>query len=193
MSRKRDYKAEYRRRIERGLKRGLSRSQARGHPKANEAAVSSHRKTPVADAKLFAALKLLHNGQSQKAAAQAVGVSADRLRRFTSGYQLAHWDGRKWVMTDNFPRQVKVATKGQYKVVTAADFDEASKAGSFSNAIKAFLDSNEVEHLLPFIGEGVIDVNRKFRPFETEPNELYRLAELDTPAFHEVYRIMAPD
>ena len=69
MSRKRDYKAEYQRRIARGLARGLSRSQARGHPKVGEGLVSTGRKRPEADDELFRALKLLHHGESQRAAA----------------------------------------------------------------------------------------------------------------------------
>ena len=191
--RKRDYNAEYRRRIERGLARGLSRSQARGHPKTGEAFASNGRVKPKADDKLLAALKLLHQGDSQRAAARAVGISSDRLRRFTSTNKLAHWDGRKWIMTDNIPRRVKVLTKGKDKSVIVGGFDEASKAGAFENAAGHATKTNDPELLLPFKGDGVTDVNGRFHPFETDLNELHRLRQMDLPPFHEIYQIISPD
>ena len=111
---KRDYKAEYTRRIARGLARSLSRSQARGHPKAGEALVSTGLKTPEPDAKLEAAVKRLREGNSQRAAAKAVGVSANRLRRFTYGHKLAERVGHAWVMTDERPRRVPTLPFGKY-------------------------------------------------------------------------------
>ena len=147
MARIRDYKAEYRRRIERGLTRGLSRSQARGHPKVGEAFTSTGRVKPQADDKLLAALKLLHQGDSQRAAAKSAGITADRLRRFTATNRLAHWDGSKWVMTDDLPRRVKVLTKGTYKSVIVGGFDEASKAGAFENAAGQATETNDPETL----------------------------------------------
>lgn len=193
MSRKRDYKAEYQRRIARGLARGLSRSQARGHPRVSEGLISTGHKRPEADDELFRAVKLLHHGKSQRAAAKSAGISADRLRRFTAGHKLAHWTGRKWSMTDKIPRRIKVLTKGTYKAVIVGGFDEASKAGAFENAAGQFTETNELELLLPFKGDGVTDVNERFHPFETDPNELHRLRQMDLPPFHEIYQIISPD
>ena len=193
MARIRDYKAEYRRRIERGLTRGLSRSQARGHPKVGEAFTSTGRVKPQADDKLLAALKLLHQGDSQRAAAKSAGITADRLRRFTATNRLAHWDGSKWVMTDDLPRRVKVLTKGTYKSVIVGGFDEASKAGAFENAAGQATETNDPELLLPFKGDGVTDVNGRFHPFETDLNELHRLRQMELPPFHEIYQIISPD
>ncbi len=191
--RKRDYNADYRRRIERGLARGLSRSQARGHPKTGEAFASNGRVKPKTDDKLLAALKLLHQGDSQRAAAKSAGITANRLRRFTSTNKLAHWDGRKWIMTDNIPRRVRVLTKGKDKSVIVGGFDEAKKAGDFEDAVGQFTETNDPKILAPFKGKGVTDVNGVFHPFETDPNELHRLRQMDLPPFHEIYQIISPD
>ena len=191
MAGKRDYKAEYKRRIERGLKRGLSRSQARGHPKANEKAVKTGSKKVDADPRLEEAVKRLRSGESQAASARAEGISADRLRRFTYTNKIAKRVGGKWVMTDDRARRVKVLTNGSYKAVTVSGFDEASKAGAFENAAGKFVRTNEKELLLPFMKEGVTDLKGRFYPFETDGNELHRIANMDVPPFHEIYEIVS--
>jgi hypothetical protein len=193
MSRKRDYKAEYQRRKQRGLAKGLSLSQARGHPKPGEASLRTGRKAPEPDPKLEAAVKLLRAGKSQSAAAKEAGVTAERLRRFTYGNKLAKRVGRKWVMTDERPRRVPTLSKGDIKSVTVPNFEEASKAGSYWNAAGQFVRTNEIEYILPFIGEGLTDLKGRFIPFETEPNALHRIAAMDTPPFHEIYQIISPD
>ena len=150
-------------------------------------------KCPKPDAKLEEAVKLLREGNSQRAASKAVGISADRLRRFTYEHNLATRIGRKWVMTDERPRRVPTLTQGQFKEVTVPGFDEASRAGSYWNDAGWFIRTNELEYLLPYIGEGLTDVKGRFIPFETDPNELHRIAATDTPPFHEIYRIISPD
>ena len=189
--RKRDHKAEYRRRIERGLKKGLSHSQARGHPKAGEALVSTGLKTPEPDAKLEAAVKRLREGKSQKAAAGSVGVSADRLRRYTYGLGLAKRVGRHWEITDERSRRVRTLTRGQVKTVTVPDYDEARKAGVYWNDVGQFVRTNEIEHIQPYIGDGLTNTKGQFIPFETDPNELHRIAAMETPPFHEIYQIIS--
>lgn len=191
--RRRDFKAEYQKRIQRGLARGLSLSQARGHPKPGEASVRTGERAPSSNPKIEAAVKLLRAGKSQSAAAQEAGVTAERLRRFTYGNKLAKRVDRKWVMTDDRPRRVPTLTNGDIKSVTVPDFEEASKAGSYWNAAGQFVRTNEIEHILPFIGEGLTDLKGRFVPFETEPNALHRIAAMDTPPFHEIYQIVSPD
>ncbi len=191
MSRKRDYKAEYRRRIERGHKRGLSRSQARGHPKANEKAVKTGSKKVDADPRLEKAVKRLRAGESQAAAAKAEGISADRLRRFTYTNEIAKRVGGKWIMTDERPRRVPTLTNGNVKNLTVPNFAEASKAGAFWNAAGQFVRTNEKELLLPFMNDGVTDLKGRFHPFETDGNELHRIANMDVPPFHEIYEIIS--
>ena len=193
MARKRNYKAEYQRRIARGLAKGLSRSQARGHPKAGEVLVSTGLKTPESDAKLEAAVKRLREGNSQSAAAKTVGVSANRLRRFTYGHRLAKRVGHAWIVTDERPRCVPTLTDGEVKSVTVPGFDEASKAGAYWNDAGQFIRTNEIDYIQPYIGDGLTDLKGRFIPFETDPNELHRIAAMDTPPFHEIYQIIAPN
>ena len=44
-----------------------------------------------------------------------------------------------------------------------------------------------------FKGDGVTDVKGRFHPFETDPNELHRLRQMDLPPFHEIYQVTSPD
>ena len=186
--RNRDYKAEYRRRIARGIARGLSRSQARGHPKPGEKSVRTGRRAPESDPKLEAAVKLLREGNSQKMAAKSVGISADRLRRFTYGHNLAKRVGRKWVVTDERSKRVPTITQGQVKTITVPGYEEASKAGSYWHDVGQFIRTNELEIIQPYTADGLTDVKGRFFPFETDPNELHRIAAMDTPSFHEIYQ-----
>ncbi len=146
---------------------------------------------PKPDLKLEAAVKLLREGNSQKAAAKSVSISAARLRRFTYYYKIAARIGRKWVFTDERPRRVPTLTQGQVKTITVPGFEEASKAGSYWNDMGRFLRTNEHEILLPYTEDGLIDREGRFFPFETDPNELHRIAAMDTPPFHEIYQIIS--
>lgn len=186
----RDFRAEYKRRIERGLKRGLSRSQARGHAKAGEAPVRKRGKTVKQDDALEAALKALRKTNNQSRAAQSAGVSVERFRRFLKSENLASYRGRKWAVTDNRPRHVSIISQGRELTIEVPDFAASSRAGSYRNAVGEFLETNNADHLAPFIGEALTDTRGKRHPFETDPNTLYRLAASGLDGFEQVYRIV---
>lgn len=65
------------------------------------------------------------------------------------------------------------------------------RAGAYWDAQGRFVRSNDISLLRPFEGKGVTDIKGRFRPFETDPNELHRIASMDAPAFHEIYEIVA--
>lgn len=183
----RDYKAEYQRRIARGLARGLSRSQARGHPKSSERGLQP----PPAkvDEKLDSAILSMNQGQSLSSAARSSHVSAERLRRFLSQRGLAERQGRRWVMADNRPRRVPVLTGGRQRTLVVDGFGQASLVGEHHNAAGEFVRSNDLRLLQPFQGKSVRSASGREYPLETDPNELHRIAAMDTPPFHEIYEI----
>lgn len=188
LPRKRDYKAEYQRRIANAAKRGLTRSQARGHARPSEAAI---RPSPPRDAgPLEAALKTMRETGSQSAAAKAHHISPERLRRYVRQNELAERNGRVWSFTDNRPREMQVISNGEIRQLKLAGFEQASLNGQYLAAVKAFLSSNDIELLTPFIGQSVIDTKGKPHPLETNPNTLHRLAAAGSEVFHEVYRLI---
>ncbi len=184
---RRDFKAEYRRRIERGLARGLSRSQARGHPKPGERPVQA---TPVeADSKINAAILDMNRGNAMTAAAKSRNVSVERLRRYLAVQRLAERDGRRWVINDGRPRQVPVMTGGRMQILTVDGFDQARLVGEHHQAVGAFVRTNDIEFIKAFEGRSVRGANGRKYLLETDPNELHRIASMDTPPFHEIYAI----
>ena len=183
----RDYKAEYRRRIQRGRARGLSLSQARGHPKANEQPVE--KASPQADDNINTAILDMNRGRSLSASARSSHISAERLRRFLTRGRLAKLKGRRWIMSDDRPRRVPVLTRGRQRTLTVDGFKQASLVGGHHNAVGAFVRTNDIELLEPFEGKSVRAANGKLHPLETDPNELHRIAAMDTPPFHEIYQI----
>lgn len=190
MARKRDYKAEYQRRIANGKKRGLSRSQARGHPSIKDVSVSNAKAVRPND-QLEGALRALRSGLTQKAAAQSVGISQDKFRRFIYGHGLATRHGKSWIMTDDRTRRVLTIHKGESKSVTVARYTEAQKSGEYNDAVGVFVRTNDPTVLEPFEGDGLTDHKGHFFLFETDPNALHRYAAQDTPAFHEIYQIVS--
>ena len=184
---RRDFKAEYRRRIERGLARGLSRSQARGHPKANEQAIEPT--VPKGDPGLEAAIREMNHGNSLTAAARSRHISAERLRRFLTVQELAELKGRRWVMSDGRPRQVLVMTGGRERTLIVDGYDQARLVGEHRQAVGAFVRTNDIALIRPFEGRSVRAASGRKYPLETDPNELHRIASMDTPPFHEIYAI----
>lgn len=188
--RKRDYKAEYARRIARGQSRGLSRSQARGHPKSAEATARKQPAKPTYNRQLEEGLREIKQGKTLTAAAREVHVAPERLRRYLAGSGIAKKQGRSWTIgPDTRRREMLLFSDGEAITVTVAP-DQAEKIGRYDAAVARFLRSNDPMFLIPFAGRSVTDVTGRSHPFETDPNELYRLAETGSSTFEDVYRIV---
>jgi hypothetical protein len=183
----RDYRAEYARRIARAEARGLSRSQARGHARSGEPPIKGRPRSIDAEMELIR--KAIASGESLTSAAKKHGVSKERARRYISAHGIARFESGKWLITDERPRQVPIASNGAQKVVVVSPA-EASKAASYANAAKAFVNTNDPAVLEEWRGKTVKDIRGKRHKLETDPNELHRLAAADDPAFHEVYRVV---
>jgi len=182
----RDFKQEYLARIARGLASGKSRSQARGHARAGDLPHAS----PLPFEKenwLEKAQKLMKQGATQKEAAKAAGVSAETLRRFQKQNTTSRREGRRWVIVDERPVTVVMATGGKLHDVTVTH-DAASDIGRHWVAINKFLESNDPSHLEPFVGLGLRDTRKRFWPFETRPNILRKLDSAGELSFVELYR-----
>lgn len=184
----RDFKAEYRARIARGLASGKSRAQARGHAKASDMPDAKVSGFFDKKDKLEQALRLMRKGVSQKDAAKAFGVSAERLRRYQKQYApKSRREGGRWVIVDERPAMVLLASRGRLETVTVSR-DAASDIGRYWNAVNTFLESNDASHLAPFVGMGVRDVKGKLWPYETRPNVLRKLDSTGELSFVDIYR-----
>jgi hypothetical protein len=188
MSRQRDYKAEYERRIANAAKRGLTRSQARGHAKAGEAPVG--RRSAKDSGKLEDALKLFRQTGNRAGAAKALGIAPERFSRFLADAVKVSGRGKSLTISDTRPREMNVLTAGEMRRITLSDFDQAALNGEHLSAVRAFLNSNDIDLLRRFEGRSVIDAKGAAHPLETDPNTLHRIAASDEPAFPEIYRIV---
>jgi hypothetical protein len=187
--RRRDYRAEYQRRKANGIAAGKSISAARGHPKATDLpqpkpGLINHRLP------LERALGRIRRGESQKAAALAEGVSIEKLRIYRLQNTTSVREGRRWVIFDSRPQPYNIATRGVFKVVTLPN-DAGSDVGAYWSAVNAFLDTNDIRQLEPFVGKGVNDLNGRFYPFEVRPNVLRKLDSIGELDFLEIYADVA--
>lgn len=185
----RNYKVEYALRLARASARGFSRSQGRGHAKAGELPIRAPPPRAVSRARLEAALKELRRSQNQSRAASEAGVSAERFRKFLHDNELAKREGRKWVFTDQRPREMTAITINGVRVLKVAGFDQTSLIGRHEAAVKNFLQTNDAALLAPFKGQSVKDVKGRTHFFETRPNTIHRLANSEPEAFEMVYRL----
>ena len=71
------------------------------------------------------------------------------------------------------------------------DDDTASHLGAYMSAVGKFLASQRLPLLDAFMGDGVTDVKGRFHPFETDPEELYRLDTKGRAVFHQIYQSTA--
>ncbi len=191
MARKRNYKEEYKRRLARGKARGMSPAQSRGHPRKGEPLLSSPKALPKSDAQIEAAIKLMRDGASMARAAKNEQISARRLGQFIRAHKIARFKGRNWVWSDRRIRQVPFLVSGQQVAIKVPDFETASQVGNFYNDVHRFLNSNDPRHLGKYIGKHVKDIRGRTLEFETNASTLYRFADRDEPAFHEIYRVVA--
>jgi hypothetical protein len=185
--RNRDYKREHQARIVRGLASGKSRSQARGHARASDLLKPASPLPIDKKNKLEKALKLMRRGATQKQAARSVGVSAETLRRFQKQNTASRREGGRWIINDERPVTVAMATRGRQRDVTVSH-DASSDIGHHWVAINKFLETNSPSHLEPFVGLGLRDTRGRFWPFETRPNVLRKLDSVGELSFVDMYR-----
>lgn len=185
--RKRNYKQEYRRRKARGERLGISRAAARGHARVGErtrpAAIVTNPRGPEQSG-----LKMMKHGSTLKAAARANGISQERLRRYVYENTQATRKNREWRITDLRRFHLPIYSRGQIVPVWLSD-TEATKAGEYLSAVGRFLPTGDAMILKPFVGDGVRDVSGAFHPFETGPNNLYRLDSTGELSVPEIYKI----
>jgi hypothetical protein len=183
----RNYKAEYRRRIKRGLAHGLNRSEARGH--GNKPKRPSKARRPKADPRIAAAILEMNRGRSLTATAKSLNLPPRQLQKALRDQRLAKRKNNRWVPTDKRLRKVPVISDGRQRTLTVIGYEPARLAGEHYSAVGQFVRSNNLAVLRPFEGQIVRAANGRKYPLETDPNELHRIAALDSPPFHEIYRI----
>jgi len=133
----------------------------------------------------------MNRGESLTAAARKEHVWREGFRRFLTRHGLAKRKGRRWVIRDDWLRQVPIITAGRRRVVTVRGYAPARLAGEHHQAAAEFVRSNDISLIESFRGQSVQAANGRRYPLETDPNALHRVAAMDTPPFHEVYEIIA--
>ena len=188
MSRQRDYKTEYQRRKAKGIAAGFSTAVARGHARAGEKPIRPV--SPRDGERLEAALKLYRKSGDQAASAKALNLSPERLRKFLRDNVRIEGRGRTLKITDDRIREMPVISGDKISLLRLRGFDQASLNGDYLNAVKQFLETNDIDVLAPFAGRSVIDARGVSHPLETRPNTLRRLAHAGDELFHEIYRLI---
>lgn len=141
------------------------------------------------DPRLEFAVREMNRGRSLSATARALGLSSPRLQNHLKLKRLIKRKGKRWIAQDDRLRRVPVMSGGRSRIVTVRGFKAASLIGSHHHAAGQFVRTNDIELIKPFTGQTVQAANGRRYPLETDPNELHRIAAMDTPPFHEIYAI----
>jgi hypothetical protein len=168
------------------LAKGKTLSQARGHPKAGETYISGRIAKP--DARIKAALARIKGGDTLAATAKSLHVSRERLKLAVSERGDYVRQGRRYHF---IPRQRNDLPlySNEESIRVLVDDANAILLGEFMAGVRKFLRTNRIEHLAPFLGGGVTDIQGRFHPFETDPEELYRLDAKGRAVFHQIYQL----
>lgn len=132
------------------------------------------------------ALSLMKKGLSQSAAAKSAGVSTQRLARYRKATTSSRKKGRKWVIADQRPSTMYLASAGKI-VIVAVPSKYKSAVGRYWNAVNEFLTDNDPKYLRPYAGHSIRDIDRKKYIFETGPNTLRMLDSIGELDFIQIY------
>ena len=147
------------------------------------------RKSPASDPRIELAIKDMNRGASLTATARSHGLSRDSLQADLKKRRLVKRRKGRWVTQDNRKRRVPVMTDGQFRVLIVPNYKQSALVGAHHDAVGKFVRTNDISLIEPFEGKSVKAVSGRKYPLETDPNELHRLAAMDTPPFHEIYEI----
>ena len=143
------------------------------------------RKDPL----LEAAVLEMNRGRSLTATTKSVRVPSKQLKAYLRQHRIAKRKGKRIVARDNRLRRVPVMTDGRVRVVTVRGYEQARLVGQHHNAVANFVQTNDIGLIEPFKGKSVQSAKGKEHTLETDANALHRIAAMDTPPFHEIYKI----
>ena len=135
------------------------------------------------------AVREMNRGQSLTATAQSLKLPSANLQKILRERGLLKRKGKRWVTKDNRLRRVPVMTGGRVRKLTVRGYQPASLVSEHHLAAGEFVRTNDIKLIKPFKGRTVQAVNGRLYVLETDPNALHRIAAMDTPPFHEIYKI----
>ncbi|MEM3502849.1 MAG: hypothetical protein QXJ62_05015 [Nitrososphaeria archaeon] len=130
----------------------------------------------------------MRNGQSLTRASRELQTKPETVIRNTNAFKKVNgkWTAKKY---DKISRVMSIYENGKQEWIEIRDSRTASRIGKYSNAVKEFLSTGNVEALKQF-RKSFKDANGKLHHLETDPNKLYEIAEAqEEPEFYEIYKI----
>ena len=134
----------------------------------------------------------MNRGGSLTSAARSLRLPSKDLQQLLSRQGLLLRKANRWVPNDDRLRQVLVITGGRIRPVIVRGYKEASVAGEHFDAAGKFVSTNDPKILKPYKERTVQAANGRRYVLETDPNALHRIAAMDSPPFHEIYKIVTP-
>ncbi len=139
---------------------------------------------------LEALSKMRNDGLSMQAAAKAVGITPNALKRHAGNALVKDHRGRYAAKaSDKLARSIVFPTESGLVSLNVRDSRTASRISDFWNAVHTYLRSGDQYGLRKFRGR-VISVEKRKYAFITDPDTLDRLFDADELTFDDIYNVM---
>lgn len=174
-------------------KRGSNRSSSRLKAKLKRPISARHWQelSPNQKPRYRKALNVLsqvRNGESYSSACAFQHISRKTARKYL-GKALYRGKGNriKARRADSLFRSLQINENSKIAFIELNRSTEATKVALYHQAVKAYLENGELEPLLSFKDQGVVDSDGVFHVFETRPKVLVEINERKEDEYYEIY------
>jgi hypothetical protein len=138
----------------------------------------------------YKVLAMMRNGSSFSAGCIAAKIDPRTARKHISKAMYKRNNRYKPRKNDHLFRNMRTNEFGKDIFVELSNFKEASKLAHYHRAVRDYLQNGDIGQLNSYKGEGVIDSDNIFHPFEVNPKEIIKIHErIEQPEFYSIYEV----
>jgi hypothetical protein len=132
-------------------------------------------------------LSQVRNGESYSSACAQQHIGRKTARKYLGKALYRKGNRIKAHKEDRLFRNLQINENGKIAFIELNRSTEATKVALYHQAVKTYLENGELELLLSFKDQGVVDSAGVFHVFETRPKVLVEINERREDEYYEIY------